>query len=168
MDKKEAGVIRISIGDSFPKFELEAYPGLNRLRDSDLRGSWAIVYFYPKDGTHGCTKEALNFRDDKEMLAAMGARIVGVSTDSIRSHVKFHKKYALNFELLSDPDGALGEKVGVLRGSLFKRMERVTFILDPDGRVARIYPKVKYLGHSKKVMEDLRGLKADWPRAPRA
>jgi len=166
MKREDGTELPMRTGDLFPRFELEAYPGPEKLKDSDLRGSWVVLYFYPKDGTHGCTKEALNFRDDKERLAKIGARVVGVSTDSIPSHAKFHRKFSLNFVLLSDPRGSLGEKVGVCKGSLFKHMERVTFILDPEGKIARIYPKVKYLGHSEQVMNDLKALQLERPQQP--
>jgi peroxiredoxin Q/BCP len=150
--------LKVKEGDLIPDMELEGYPGPRRIKLTDYRGKWLVLYFYPKDGTHGCTKEALGFRDDMEAIRAMGADVLGVSTDGIASHRKFYHKFNLNFTLLSDPKGELGLKLGTCGNSFFKTMDRVTFILDREGRIAKTYPKVKYLGHSKQIIDDLKSL----------
>ncbi|GIW35116.1 thioredoxin-dependent thiol peroxidase [Meiothermus sp.] len=127
---------------------------------TDYRGSWVVLYFYPKDDTPGCTKEACNFRDEKGRLEELGAVVLGVSADDVQSHGKFHRKYDLNFPLLSDPDttmirayGAWGKKV--MYGKEYEGVFRYTFLIDPEGRVAKVWDKVKPDQHALEVAEAL-------------
>jgi len=122
-----------------------------------------VLYFYPKDDTPGCTKEACSFRDEKAAFKKTGAQIVGVSCDSPESHAKFAAKYKLPFTLLSDADKEVVEKYGVykdkvLYGRKFKGIERTTFVIDSKGVIGAIFPKVKVDGHTGKVMEAVKTL----------
>lgn len=122
----------------------------------DSKGSWVILYFYPKDNTSGCTKQACDFRDSMKSLAKMGVTVIGVSPDSVKSHQKFIKDHDLNFRLISDEDKSICEKYGVwvqksMYGRAYMGVERTTFIIDPDGKVKHIYPKVKVPGHVDEV-----------------
>jgi peroxiredoxin Q/BCP len=148
--------IKLNVGDPLPEAELEVHPGPGTVKLSSYKGKWVVLYFYPRDDTPGCTKEACNFRDSIKEIRALGAEVVGVSTDSIRSHQKFTTKYGLNFPLLSDSEGVLGTKLGALRNGFFKSMRRVTFIIDPKGRIAKIYPQVDPGNHSEEVLRDLK------------
>jgi peroxiredoxin Q/BCP len=119
-----------------------------------------ILYFYPKDETPGCTKEACSFRDLSAEFAKHDAVILGVSTDSIESHLKFRDKQKLPFELLADEDAAVSKAFGVykqknLYGKKHLGIERTTFIIDRTGRIAQIYPKVKVEGHVQDILEFL-------------
>ncbi|MGB9553111.1 MAG: peroxiredoxin [Candidatus Caldatribacteriaceae bacterium] len=143
----------------FPDFEGEAYfPGeklVARLRKSDLLGKWAIFYFYPRDGTPGCTREALDFSERLEEVHRLGGEVVGVSTQSPESHRKFAEKYGLRHILLSD-DGTLGRLLGILKES--GTTERSTFLVTPEGGVARVWKKVKVPGHAEEVVGELKKL----------
>jgi peroxiredoxin Q/BCP len=126
----------------------------------DYLGRWVVLYFYPKDDTPGCTKEACSFRDEKGNLEALGAVVLGVSADDVQSHARFHSKYALNFPLLSDPGkevirayGAWGVKQ--LYGQVYEGVMRQTYLIDPAGRVARVWEKVRPEGHAAEVAEAL-------------
>ncbi len=119
---------------------------------SDLRGRSVVLYFYPKDDTPGCTREACDFRDAFEVLKMAGVLVLGVSRDSLSSHEKFVSKYGLNFPLLSDPDGAICTAYGVLKEkNMYGRksigVERTTVVIGPDGTIRKVYPKVKVDGH---------------------
>ena len=134
---------------------------------SDLRGRSVVLYFYPKDDTPGCTREACDFRDAFEMLKRAGVLVLGVSRDSLSSHEKFAKKYELPFPLVSDPDGAICTAYGVLKEkSMYGRksigIERTTVVIGPDGTIGKVYPKVKVDGHVEKILEFL-GLSASKP-----
>ena len=116
-----------------------------------------VLYFYPKDETPGCTKEACGFRDLREDFEKVGAVILGVSNDPIESHLKFKEKHKLPFDLLADEDAAVSKAFGVykqknLYGKKYLGIERTTFIIDRTGRVAQIYPKVKVEGHVQEVL----------------
>lgn len=129
---------------------------------SDYRGSWVVLYFYPKNDTPGCTTEACNFRDDIFRFREMGVTILGVSLDDVESHQAFAEKYSLPFTLLSDAETEVAQMYGVLRsmGPLnFARRE--TFIIDPEGRVAKHYARVDPDEHSAEVLGDLGRLMAD-------
>ncbi len=123
-----------------------------KLTSSDLRGQKTILYFYPKDDTPGCTKEACSFRDRMGDYQRAGLRVYGVSLDSPESHRKFREKYKLNFPLLTDEGGEAAKALGVLgdRGVA----NRVTFLLDPVGRVAKVYPDVSPESHADEILED--------------
>jgi peroxiredoxin Q/BCP len=129
---------------------------------ADLKGKWVVVYFYPKDDTPGCTKEACNFRDNYGALKAAGATVLGVSADSAASHTKFAQKYELPFTLLSDtPDhaaarayGAWGLKMNY--GKQYESIIRSTFVIDPEGRVAKVWPRVRPDQHGEEVLEWLK------------
>ena len=153
----------LSAGDNAPaEIERESWPA-GHLKLADLKGQWVILYFYPKDSTPGCTTESCNFRDALPDFSAAKAVIVGVSRDSIKSHERFAEKQALNFTLLSDPDEALCRAFDVMQvkklyGKESLGVERSTFIIDPTGRVAHAWRKVKVNGHVAEVLETLKGL----------
>lgn len=130
----------------------------------DFRGSYVVLYFYPKDKTPGCTTEACDFRDSMESLNALGAVVLGVSPDSTKSHQNFINKESLNFTLLSDTNkevlkmyGAFGVKK--LYGKEYEGVIRATFLIDPQGKIAHIWKNVKVKGHIKEVREKLEALK---------
>ena len=123
-----------------------------------LKGKWVVLYFYPKDDTPGCTKEACNFRDNHGELEAAGAVVLGVSGDSEKSHAKFAEKYSLPFSLLSDADHAIAKAYGAWGlkknyGREYEGITRSTFIIDPQGKVARVWPRVKPDSHGSEVLE---------------
>ena len=130
----------------------------------NFRGSYVVLYFYPKDKTPGCTTEACDFRDSMESLNALGAVVLGVSPDSVKSHQSFIGKESLNFTLLSDTNkevlkmyGAFGVKK--LYGQEYEGVIRSTFLIDPQGKIAHIWKNVKVKGHIKEVREKLEALK---------
>jgi peroxiredoxin Q/BCP len=152
-------------GTIAPDFTLEADGG-GEVSLSDYRGKKVVLYFYPKDNTPGCTTEACNFRDDYSRIIAAGAAVLGVSPDSIKSHDKFKLKLSLPFALLSDPDhrvaemyGAWGEKK--MRGKTYMGIIRSTFIIDEEGKIIKVFPKVKVKDHSQEVLAVLEGQKED-------
>ena len=123
----------------------------------DFRGRWLVFYFYPKDNTPGCTTEACNFRDDYTEILAAGAAVLGVSPDSVQSHDKFKLKFELPFPLLSDPDheiadlyGAWGEKK--MYGRTYMGIIRSTFVIDHQGKIVKVFPKVRPKNHSQEVL----------------
>ncbi len=142
-------------GQMAPEFDLPDQAGkMHKL--SDYRGKWLVLYFYPKDETPVCTKEACAFRDGYAKIASAGANIVGISMDSSASHEKFAKKNNLPFPLLADPEGKVVDKYGVLMNlMLFKLARRYTFLIDPQGRVVKVYDKVQVLAQVGDVLEDL-------------
>jgi peroxiredoxin Q/BCP len=147
-------------GDPAPSFELES-DNAGMVRLEDLHGKYVVLYFYPKDDTSGCTTEACSFRDANVDIEAEGAVVLGVSTDSLRSHEKFRQKHGLPFTLLSDPDHRVAEAYGVyglkkFMGREYMGVERSTFVIGPDGRLARVWPKVKPAGHADEVLAWLR------------
>lgn len=140
-----------------PAFELKEQSG-EAVRLRDLKGQWVVLYFYPKDDTPGCTKEACNFRDNHGAIHATGAVVLGVSGDSEASHQKFKEKYELPFSLLADPGnevarayGAWGTKQNY--GRTYEGIIRSTFIIDPAGRVAKVWGKVKPDQHGAEVLK---------------
>jgi peroxiredoxin Q/BCP len=131
---------------------------------STLKGSPVVLYFYPKDDTSGCTKQACGFRDGFPDFEAAGAIILGISPDSTASHAKFIAKHSLPFTLLADVEKTVLEAYGVWKeksmyGRKYMGVERTTFVLDGDGKVARVFPKVKVPGHAEAVLEAVRALK---------
>lgn len=128
----------------------------------DFRGRTLVLYFYPKDNTSGCTAEACDFRDNLARVRRAGAEVVGVSGDSAASHAKFAAKHDLSFPLLSDEDGRMLKAYGVWQkksflGKSFMGIVRTTFIIDGEGIVRKVFPKVKVKGHVDAVLEALRG-----------
>ncbi|NUQ80995.1 MAG: thioredoxin-dependent thiol peroxidase [Bacteroidetes bacterium] len=130
---------------------------------ADYKGKTVVLYFYPKDDTPGCTKEACAFRDDQADLKAAGVQVIGVSGDDEKSHVKFIGKFNLNFPLWADVNnelssafGAWGEKS--MYGRKYMGIHRVTFIIGPDGTILKAYPKVKPETHSQEILADLKSL----------
>jgi len=149
-------------GDPIPDFTLPTDGG-GTLSRADLEGGAAVLYFYPKDNTSGCTKEAQAFRDALDEFAAAGARIVGVSKDSVASHDKFKEKQNLDFTLVSDGDGTLCEAFGVwveksMYGKKYMGIERATFLADENGVIHRVWRKVKVPGHAAEVLEAVKAL----------
>ncbi len=129
----------------------------------DYKGKWIVLYFYPKDDTPGCTKEACNFRDNMEVYNKRDVVVIGVSKDTVESHKKFSDKYKLNFPILSDPEkkvireyGAWGKKS--FMGKTFEGTLRNTYLIDPLGNVAKAYEKVNPLVHSTQILKDLDSL----------
>jgi len=150
----------ITEGASSPDFSLQADDGTVVTRNS-LKGKKAILFFYPKDDTSGCTKEACAFRDAFPEFGKIDATVLGVSPDGIDSHRKFKKKYELPYRLLVDENHRLADAFGVwkeksLYGRKYMGIERTTVILDKNGRVARIFPKVKVPGHVQEVERAVR------------
>lgn len=146
-----------------PAFSAESTEGTITLES--LRGRAVVLYFYPKDNTSGCTKEACGFRDANDEIRALGAVVLGVSKDSLKSHGNFTAKYELNFPLLSDPDRELIEGYGVWKekrnyGRTYFGIERTTFLIDGDGVIRRIWRKVKVKDHVETVLEAVRELGA--------
>ncbi len=148
-------------GEAAPDFTLQADDG-RTVSLRDYRGRKVVLYFYPKDGTPGCTREAIEFRDIAQEFEKEGAVILGVSKDSVASHQKFKQKHELPFTLLSDPEGKALDLYGVwkkksLFGKTFMGTERTTFLVDEDGIVAKVYRKVKAKGHAQICLLDLKG-----------
>jgi thioredoxin-dependent peroxiredoxin len=153
----------IEPGQRAPAFTLSADDG-TKVRLSDLKGRAVVLYFYPRDDTPGCTREACAFRDLKAELAERGAVVLGVSSDSLESHAKFRDKYGLNFPLLADTNHKIAEKYGAWReknmyGKKTIGIQRSTFLIDPAGRVARVWKQVKVDGHDARVLAALSELK---------
>lgn len=152
----------IEEGAKAPAFSLKATDG-STVKLSALKGQPVVLYFYPKDDTPGCTKEACAFRDLKTELTDLGAVVLGVSPDSVESHVKFSEKFELNFPLLADADHKVAEKYGAWReknmyGKKSMGIQRSTFLIDAQGKVARVWKSVKVDGHDQKVLEALKEL----------
>ena len=146
-------------GDIAPELSLESGAG-DTIRLADLRGRRVVLFFYPKDDTSGCTKEACGFRDAKAELEALGVVVLGVSPDGVGSHGRFRDKYALNFPLLADTDHSVAEAYGAwgtkkLYGREYEGVLRSTFLIGADGRIEKIYRKVKPAGHADEVLADL-------------
>ena len=149
-------------GKKAPAFTLTADDG-TKVRLSELNGSPVVLYFYPRDDTPGCTREACAFRDRKAEIEKMGALVLGVSPDTVEKHVKFRDKYELNFRLLADPEHAVAEKYGAWRektmyGKKKLGIQRSTFLIDANGKVAKVWQRVKVDGHDDQVIEALKKL----------
>jgi len=152
----------LEVGDRAPAFKLKNQDG-DIISLSDLKGKPVVLYFYPKDDTSGCTKEACNFRDEFPKFGKMKAEIIGISTDSVDSHKKFADKYKLPFNLLADEKKEIVEKYDVWKeknmyGKKYMGIERTTFIIDADGKISKIFPKVKVDDHNQEVMDALKEL----------
>ena len=152
----------IEEGKKAPDFKLASSAG-GEVSLKDLRGKIVVVYFYPKDDTPGCTREACAFRDSQAALKRRGVVVLGISGDSLASHEKFRDKYDLNFPLLSDPDKAVAKKYGawgekVMYGKKTVGMIRSTFVIDGAGVVRKVFPRVKVDGHAEQVLEAVKAL----------
>jgi thioredoxin-dependent peroxiredoxin len=152
----------LQIGDAAPPFELPATGGAP-ISLAGLKGRKAVIYFYPKDDTSGCTREAQDFQALRQDFAAAETEIVGVSPDSLRSHDRFRAKYGLSFPLASDEAKAMLEAYGVwveksMYGRKYMGVERTTVLIDRDGRIARVWNQVKVPDHAREVLEAARAL----------
>jgi peroxiredoxin Q/BCP len=143
-----------NMNDIAPSFALSDQNGkVHRLED--YRGHWIVLYFYPKDATPGCTKEACAFRDHFDKIKAK-AMVFGISTDSVESHARFAQKHQLPFLLLADPDGKVTRSYGVLRDlKLIKMAKRKTFLIDPEGKIRKRYDNVDPQSHPLEILGDL-------------
>lgn len=155
MAKPEAGM-------PAPDFTLPRDGG-GTLSLSDLKGKTVVLYFYPKDDTSGCTKEAIDFSALKGAFDAAGATIIGISPDSAKKHDKFKEKHQLTVDLVADEEKTALEAYGVwveksMYGRKYMGVERTTFLIGPDGRIARVWPKVKVPGHAQAVLDAVKAL----------
>jgi thioredoxin-dependent peroxiredoxin len=152
----------VEVDSRAPDFSLPADDG-TKLKLSAQRGKPVVLYFYPRDMTPGCTREACAFRDQHKALAKLGAVVLGVSTDDVASHEKFRDKYKLNFPLLADVDHKVAEKYGAWReknlyGKKSMGIQRSTFLIDSQGKVARVWKKVNVDGHDAEVVDAIKQL----------
>ncbi len=154
--------MKLKVGDNAPDFELPDQDGkIHKL--SDYQGQKILVYFYPKDNTPGCTIEACQIRDDFPKFNSIKAEVLGISTDSVESHKKFSQKHNLPFTLLADANKEVVKAYGVYKpkkflGKEFLGTQRTSFLIDGDGKIAKIYEKVKPTLHAKEVLRDLANL----------
>jgi thioredoxin-dependent peroxiredoxin len=149
----------LKIGENAPDFSLPSDTG-KTIALKSLRGKQVVLYFYPKDDTPGCTKEACGFRDDIRRIEKANTVVLGVSNDDLTSHQKFSKKYGLPFTLLSDENKAVSKAYGVYKqksmyGKTYWGIERSTFVIDEKGKLKAVFPKVKVEGHVEAVMNVL-------------
>jgi peroxiredoxin Q/BCP len=152
----------VSEGEQAPDFTLPDQDG-NNVTLSDLRGRPVVLYFYPKADTPGCTTQACGIRDHRGDYEQAGAKVLGVSPDTVTAIRKFAEKYTLDFELLADEDHAVAELYGVwgekkMYGKTYMGVQRATFVIDPEGKVAKVFPKVSPKTHDEVVLEALREL----------
>lgn len=152
----------VDAGDKAPDFKLPTDGG-GEISLSALNGRAVVLYFYPRDDTPGCTKEAMGFRDALAAFGKAGAAVVGVSKDSVAKHDKFKARYDLNFPLVSDAEGTLCAAWGVwveksMYGRKYMGIERATFLIGADGRIARVWRKVKIPGHVEEVLAAVQAL----------
>jgi len=144
-----------AVGSDAPPFALPSQDG-NTVSLSDYRGKWVVLYFYPKDQTPGCTREARQFQADQPKYAERNAVVLGVSLDSVDSHKKFCAKDGLNFKLLADPDHKVTSAYGSLTNlGVVKFASRHTFLIDPGGKIAKVYTSVDPARHSGEVLTEL-------------
>ena len=157
--KSDAPVIGPAVGDKAPAFALPDQSGKAHSL-ADYRGRWLVLYFYPKDDTSGCTKEACSFRDESRVFAKKNAAVLGVSPDDVKSHDKFARKYSLPFPLLADPEKSLLQAYGVwqeksMYGRKYMGVVRTTVLIGPAGKIARRWDKVSVDGHTAEVLAAL-------------
>jgi len=149
----------ISEGQPAPDVELESDTG-DRVKLADFRGKTVVLYFYPKDDTPGCTTEACEFRDTYDRFREQGVEVIGVSPDPVQSHQKFKSKHELPFLLLADPEHKLAEAYGVwgekkYMGRTYMGINRSTFVIDPEGKVAKAMVGIKPAGHAAQILDQL-------------
>ena len=159
--------MNLEVGSKAPAFSLEG-PGGRKYSLDDFHGRWLVLYFYPKDSTPGCTAEACEFRDAKNEFDTLGAAVAGISPDDAESHASFAQAFDLNFTLLSDPGRATLEDYGVwaeknMYGKKYMGVKRATCIIDPEGKIAHVWPNVNPENHAAQVAEKLRELQAANP-----
>lgn len=145
----------LNFGDIAPNFSLKCTNG-NYHSLYDFLGKKVIIYFYPKDDTPGCTKEACNFKQDYKEIRSKNAVIIGISAGNVDSHIKFKQKYGLPFMLLSDSEYKVAKKYDVLKkvfGIRIKKIKRVTFVIDEEGKLLKIFPEVNIDAHSKEILD---------------
>ena len=152
----------LTVGNPAPDFTLKTGRG-DTVKLADLRGKAVVLYFYPKDDTPGCTKEACSFQDHVTTFTKAGVVVLGVSRDTTTSHQRFAEKFHLTFPLLSDADALVSKAYGVykqksLYGRTYWGIERTTFIIDARGRIATVFPKVTVDGHTDAVLQALRAI----------
>lgn len=152
----------LQVGDAAPDFTLPADDG-GAVSPADFRGRKLVIYFYPKDNTPGCTKEAIGFTELAKDFAEADTEVLGVSKDSVKKHQNFRNKHDLAIRLASDAESDVCERYGIwqekrLYGRSFMGIVRTTFLIDRDGRIARIWPKVKVSGHAEEVLAAAREL----------
>ena len=153
----------VEMGDDAPQFCLPGMDGQEACLD-DFRGKWLVLYFYPKDNTSGCTREAVDFTQALPILKSLGAEVLGISRDSPASHKKFTEKHSLEIKLASDTDHKVTEAYGAwalkkMYGKESYGVVRSTFLIDPQGKVAHAWKKVSVKGHAEAVAEKLREIK---------
>lgn len=154
--------MNLKVGDQAPEINLPDDQG-NQVALSDLKAHNVVVYFYPKDDTPGCTKEACSFNDNLKTLDKLNARVFGISKCSVAKHAKFKDKYGLKFPLLSDESGDVCERYGVwleksMYGKKYWGIERSTFLINKEGKIAHIWPKVSVTDHTNEVLKELEKL----------
>jgi peroxiredoxin Q/BCP len=148
----------LAVGSLAPNFTLRDQESKSHAL-VDYHGRWVVLYFYPKDDTPGCTTEACNFRDDLPALRALNVQILGISIDDTKSHAQFAEKYSLPFPLLADTEGDVAQAYGSLWSiGPLRIAKRYTFVIDPEGRVAKIYRNVKPATHSRELQQDVKEL----------
>jgi peroxiredoxin Q/BCP len=152
----------LKLGDTAPELKLKDQHG-NLVFLRDFAGRWVVLYFYPKDDTPGCTREACNFRDESERLSPFNVQVLGVSVDSRESHETFARKFKLNFPLLADPTKKITRAYGAL--AFYRLARRMTFIIDPQGKVRKIFNSVNPKAHVEEVAQALTELQAPAPNA---
>jgi peroxiredoxin Q/BCP len=151
----------LEAGQAAPEFQLKDQTGETHSLEK-YRGQWVILYFYPKDNTPGCTKQACAFRNDYKIISARNTQVLGVSVDTSESHAEFAKKYKLPFPLLADRQGEVAKSYQALTSFGFiKLAKRHTFIIDPSGTIKKIYRKVDVATHSDQILADLKKLQSD-------
>jgi peroxiredoxin Q/BCP len=154
----------LAVGSRAPEFTALDQHG-QPVSLADLAGSWVVLYFYPKDHTSGCTREACQFRDAMERSAARGATVIGVSPDSVQSHQRFAENHNLPFRLLADTDHRIAEAYDVWKekrmyGRTYHGIVRTTYIIAPDGRIAEVFENVRPDGHAEQVLQRLNQLQS--------
>lgn len=151
----------LAIGDKIPAFSGETSEG--PIASKDMKGQITVLYFYPKDDTPGCTKEACDFRDNLPKFKKLNAKVYGVSKDPLKSHVKFSDKYELPFTLISDTDGKICDLFGTwieksMYGRKYMGIDRATFLIDDKSVIRQIWRKVKVPGHIEEILKEIKNI----------